>query len=74
MYAAKSLAFQDMSDAARVECLFMAGAHCQLLVTKMTVRVNILLKHCNAGLEKVKDNISFKSFVDICDTPLSDSA
>ena len=44
-YAAKSLAFRNKSDVAKVKHLFMAGTRCQLLVAKTasTVRASMLL-------------------------------
>ena len=74
-FAAKSLAFRDSSNTAKVRH-FVMDAKCQLLVAKTasTIWANTLLKHCDAVHGKVKDNISFESFMELHNAPLPDSA
>ena len=76
MYSAKSLALKNRSDTVRVKCLFFEGAQCQLLVVKTvsTVWANLLLKCHDAVLGKLKDNMSFESFMDLCSVLESGSA
>ena len=53
--------------------LCVAGARCQLLVAKTAsiVWANLVLKWRDAVLTKVKDSISFESFMDLRNLPLS---
>ena len=55
--------------------LLTFGARCQLLVaeTASTMLAN-LLKCRDTALAKVKDNISFESFMDLRNSSLSDSS
>ena len=50
----------------KLKRLFVAGAHCQLLMAKTdsTFWANVLLKCQDAVLGKVNDNMSFNSFMD----------
>ena len=52
---------------------FVAGAWCQLLLvrTTSTLSANLLIKRYNVVLGKLKDNISFKSFMDLRNVSLS---
>ena len=54
--------------------LFVVGTTCQLLVAKTasTIWANSLLRWHDAVLSKTQDNISFESFMELCDAPLSD--
>ena len=72
-YAAKSLALRDRFDMAKIKRFFIAGARCQVQVTKTasTIWVKTLFKHCDAILDKMKDNINLESFMELCNTPLS---
>ena len=49
----------------KLKHLFVVGAHCHLVVTKTASMIwaNFILKRHDAGLVKIKDNISFKSFM-----------
>ena len=51
------------------------GTRCQLLVanTASTMCTNMLLKHHDTIVAKIKDNISFESFMDLQNLPLCDS-
>ena len=71
-YAAKSLAPHDRSDTAKVKNLFMADSRCQLLVAKtaFTIWANTLLRCCDAVVGEAKDNISFESFMYLCNALL----
>ena len=60
-FAMKSLSLKSTNDARFVRRLSLAGARCQLLVAKTT----LTLKRCDAVLTKVKDSISFESFMDL---------
>ena len=65
-FAMKSLSLKSTKDAHLVCRLSLAGAKCQLLVTKMalTLWVNVILKRRDVVLGKVKDSISFESSMD----------
>ena len=64
-YAGKSLALCSSSYTDMVNCPFVVGARCQLLVAKTasTSWVNVLLKRLDAFLGKLKGNIRFESFL-----------
>ena len=66
---------KSFSDMAKVRLLFVEGARCQLRVAKTvsTICVNALLKRCDAILGKVKNNISYESFMELCNTSFLDS-
>ena len=74
-FAAKSMALRSSGDTRMLKCLFVAGARCQLLVAKTasSIWANLILKRRDAVLTKVKDSISFESFMDLPDSPLSGS-
>ena len=74
-FAMKSLALKSSSDARLVCRLSLAGARYQLLVVKMasTLWANLVLKRHDTVLAKVKDSISFKSFMDLRNARLSNS-
>ena len=61
-YLAKALASSDSSEVKKVMFLFVAGMWCQLLVAK-TICANLLLKHQDAILGKLKGNMFFESFL-----------
>ena len=70
-YVAKSLAMHDTSERAEVQCLFITGVRMQLsdgMITSI-VWTDLMLKHHNAVLQKVKDNISFESFMELSSAP-----
>ena len=66
-YAMKSLSLKSADDARHVCHLSLARAGCQLLVAKTasTLWANVILKHQDALLAKVKDSMSFESCVDL---------
>ena len=72
-FAAKSMISRSSNEVRLLKQLFVAGARCQLLVAKMasSVWANLVLKRRDAVLTKVKDSISFGSFMDLCSSPLS---
>ena len=72
-YIAKSLC--DTSEKAKVQHLLVVSARMQLLVAKTasTIWANSTLKWCDAMLGKVKDNISFELFIELCNGLLSGS-
>ena len=72
-YAAKSLAMHDISERAKVQFPFVACARSQLLVAKTasTIWANLVLMCHSTVLEKVKDNISSESFIELCNASLS---
>ena len=74
-FALKSLALKFSSDACLVCRLNLAGTRCQLFVVKMasTLWANFILKKRDTVLAKVKDSISFESFMDIRNAKLSNS-
>ena len=59
-----------------IKIFFRNDLHCQLLVAKTTFNVwaDLILRHRDAVLAKIKDNISFKYFMDLCNSPLSGSS
>ena len=71
----KSLALQSSSDTCLICCLSLAGTRCQLLVAKTasTLWANLVLKRRDAVLAKVKDSISFESFMDLHNARLCSS-
>ena len=72
-YAMKSLSLKSTSDARLVCSLSLAGGRCQLLVAKTTstLLANVILKRCDAVLAKVKDSMSFESFMDLRNVKVS---
>ena len=74
-FAMKSLAFQSSSDARFVCRLSLVGTRCQLLMAKTasTLWANLVLKRHDTVLAKVKDSISFESFMDLHNARLSNS-
>ena len=72
-YTAKSLALMDTSKRAKVKRPFVAGARIRLLVVKTApiIWANALLKSCDAILGKVKDNLSFESYIELGNAPIS---
>ena len=62
-FAMQSLALQSSRDSR----LSLGGCRCQFLVAKTTSTLwaNIVLKQLDAVLVKVKDSLSFKSFMDL---------
>ena len=66
-FTIKSMALKSSHVSRFVQWLCLAGAWYQLLVDKAasTVWVNMVLKRCDAVLVKVKDSISFESFMDL---------
>ena len=72
-YVMKSLALKSTTDAYLVRRLSLAGARCQLLVTKTasTLWANVVLKRRDVVWAKVKDSISFESFMDLRNAKLS---
>ena len=75
MFVTKSMAVYGLEDPCRLKCLFVAGVYCQLLVAKTALPIwaNLLLKHQDAVLGKIKDDISFESFMDLQNFLLSGS-
>ena len=71
----KFLALQLSSDTLLVCRLSLADSRCQVLVAKTasTLWANIVLKRREAVLAKVKDSISFESFMDLRNARLSSS-
>ena len=71
----KSMALKSSSKAWLIRRLSLAGSRCQLMVTKTasTVWAVVVLKHRDTVLAKVKDSISFESFMDFCNAKLSGS-
>ena len=61
------------SEAKKLEHLFVDGAHCKFLVfkTALTMWASLLLKCCDAVLGKLKDNMSFDSFMELLNACLS---
>ena len=59
------LALKPTDDARLVRRLLLAGARCQLLVAKTTSTLwaNLMLKRRDVVLAKVKDAVSFESFM-----------
>ena len=74
-FAMKSLALQSSGDAHLVRHLSMTGTRCQLLVAKTasTLWANLVLKQRDTVLAKVKDSVSFESFMDLLNVRLSSS-
>ena len=72
-FAMKSLGLKSIDDARLVYWLSLAGARCQLLVTKMalTLWANVILKCRDAVLTKVKYAVSFESFMDLRNSTIS---
>ena len=75
-FVAKSMVLNSSEDLGMVNHQFVAGAKCQPLVAKMAsiLWANRILKCWSAMLTKAKDNIAFESFMDLRNTPLSDSS
>ena len=71
----KSFTLRSTSDAHLVHRLSLAGARCQLLVAKTasTLWANLVLKRRDTVLAKVKDSISYESFMDPLNARLSSS-
>ena len=69
----KSLALKSTDSSWFVRRLSLARARCQLLVAKMatTLWANIILKRRDAVLAKVKDSMSFESFMDLQNSSVS---
>ena len=69
----KSLSLKSADDARLVRCLSLASARCQLLVAKTasTLWANVILKHRDAVLAKVKDSMSFESYMDLRNAKIS---
>ena len=74
-FAAKSMALWFPEEVKMLKWLFVAGARCRLLVatTASTVWSNLVLKRRDAILTKVKGSISFESFMDLHNSPFSES-
>ena len=74
LYADKSLAIWDITERAKVKCLFVVDDRTQLLMAKTasTIWANALL-FCHDAVLEVKDNINFESFMELCNAPLSSS-
>ena len=55
--------------------VYVVGARCRLLVarTSSSIWVNLLLKCRDAVLGKLKDNVSFDSVMELCNTAPSSS-
>ena len=72
-FALESLCLQSSSDSRLNRHLSLAGSRWQLLVAKMTSTVwaNIILTRHDAVLVKVKDSVSFESFMDLRNARLS---
>ena len=72
-FAMKSLALKSTDDARLVHRWLLAGARCHLLVAKMasTLWANVILKQRDAVLAKVKDSVSFESFMDFRNSKIS---
>ena len=72
-FTMKSLVFKSSSNAHLIRCLSLAGGRCQLLVAKTasTLQASLMLKRRNTVLAKVKDSISFESFMDLRNARLS---
>ena len=66
-FAMRSLALKFTNDGRLVRCLTLAGTRCQLLIAKTasTLWANIILKMKDMVVAKVKDSVSFESFVDL---------
>ena len=66
-FTVKSMALRFSQEVRMLKQLCIAGARCQLLVEKTvsTVWVNLVLKWRDAVIMKVKDSISFESFMDL---------
>ena len=73
MLVARFMAHSSSWDSQKFKHLFVTDTRCQLLVAKtaLTMWANLLLKHSNTVLAKIKDNISFKCFMDLQNSPLS---
>ena len=69
----KSLSLKSTDDARLVHCPSLAGARCLLLVAKTasTLWANVVLKHWDAVLAKVKVSVSFESFMDLRNAMIS---
>ena len=74
-FTIKSLALQSSSDTCLISYLSLAGTRYQLLVAKtaLTPSANLVLKRRDTVLAKVKDSISFESFMDFSNARLSSS-
>ena len=65
-YAMKFLSLKSTDDTCLVCILFLAGVRCQLIAkTSSTLWANVVLKRRDTVLAKVKDSITFKSFMDL---------
>ena len=66
-FAMRSLALKFTDDSCLVRRLSLAAARCLLPIAKMAfaLRANIILKRRDAVLAKVKDSVSFESFMDL---------
>ena len=75
-FATKSMDLSGLEDSHRIHYLFVAGVCCQIQVaeTASTFWDNFLLKHHDAILGKIKDDISFESFMDLRNSLFSGSA
>ena len=64
-FAMRPLALKSTDDGRLVHRLSLAGARYQLLIAKtaLTLWANIILKRMDAVLAKVKDSMSFESFM-----------
>ena len=71
----ESLALLDSMEAMKLNYLFVVDARFQLLLAKTasTMLANLLLKCCDVVLGKLRD-ISFESFMNLCNAPLSGSS
>ena len=58
----------QFGEKAKVKCSFVTGARTQILVaeTASTVWANTLHKYRDAVQGKVKNNVSFESFAELC--------
>ena len=74
-YFAKFLALQGSCEACKLKLLFVAGTSCQLLITKMVLTMwgNLLLKLWDIILGKLRDKVSFNSFMELRNASLSGS-
>ena len=71
-FVAESMTLQGSDDSKMLKRLFVTGTRWQLLVAKTTSTLwaNLILKHRDTVLAKVKNNISFESFMDFRNSPL----
>ena len=69
----RSLAWKSTDDSQLVRHVSLNGARCQLLVAKTasTLWPNIILKRRDAVLAKVKDSVSFESFMNLWNLSIS---